>query len=240
MGSLLSYRLYHSIWKTLDIIYPPSCAGCGQGGVRLCDTCRDQIQKIGKNICPICGNPSQREAPCDTCQESPPPYTALRSYCEYAGPVREAIHHLKYNNDLLLADTLAEFLITMLKELNWEFDLVLPVPISQQHLHDRGYNQAGLIAYPVALAMQKEYSDKHLQRTRETKSQVDLSAPERFKNLHNAFQGNSATLNHKKVLLVDDVTTTGATINSCSTALRQSGCERIYCITVAKTPKYHQ
>jgi ComF family protein len=222
------------------VLYPPSCASCGREGVRFCEDCLSKIPIIDQNICEICGEPQISHHLCDKCQTNLPPFTALRSYFEYSGPIRKAHVNLKYKNDLGLADTFSTFLISMIQNLGWEFDYVIPVPISKQHRIERGYNQAALIAYPIALAFNAHFSDRLIRRVKETKSQVDLSASERFKNLHNAFQGNSATLNHKKVLLVDDVTTTGATIISCSKALQESGCERIYCITIAKTPKLHQ
>ncbi|MPM54252.1 hypothetical protein SDC9_101027 [bioreactor metagenome] len=143
---------------------------------------------------------------------------------------------MKYQNNLALGDTFSSFLIPMIQKLGWKFDIVLPVPISRSKRRERGYNQAGLIAYPISLAFDTPYSDNLLSRKSEVKSQVGLAREERFKNLHNAFQGNSAKLINKKVLLVDDVTTTGATIISCAKALQESGCERIYSITVAKTP----
>lgn len=230
------YAFHRKFWKFIDVLYPPSCAVCGHEGVRFCDDCRSQMRLIGANICEICGEPLHQRGICDRCQNEPPPFSALRSYAEFNGPLREALHSLKYQNNLALGDTFSSLLIPMIQKLGWQFDLVLPVPISRSKRKERGYNQAGLIAYPISLAFDVIYSDSLLFRKFEVKSQVGLSREERFKNLHNAFQGNSAKLNKKKVLLVDDVTTTGATIISCAKALQESGCERIYSITVAKTP----
>ncbi len=237
---MTKYQLYRAFWKSLDVLYPPSCASCGHEGARLCGNCQSQISLSEQNICEICGEPQNERCICERCRTDPPPFTALRSYAEFSGPIREGLHQLKYKSNLGLGDTFSSFLIGLLDDLKWEFDYVLPVPTSKQHKINRGYNQAAVIAFPIALAFNAKYSDNLIKRTKETKSQIDLSISERFKNLHNAFQGNSATLNHKKVLLVDDVTTTGATIMSCSKALVESGCERIYCLTVAKTPKHHQ
>lgn len=191
---------------------------------------------IDKNICQICGTPLPFPGICQSCQTNPPPFTYLRSYAEYKGPLREALHSLKFKSNLALADTFAAYLIPMVHDLGWEFDVVLPVPMSRVKKRSRGYNQAAQIAHPIAMAFHSDFSDNLITRQFETKSQIGLGREERFKNIHNAFQGNSAKLIGKKVLLVDDITTTGATITSCAKALKESGCERIYCITVAKTP----
>lgn len=230
------FAFHRGFWKLIDVVYPPSCAVCGREGVRFCEDCLSQMRLIDENICEICGEPLLQRGICDRCKIEPPPFAALRSYAEFNGPLRKALHTMKYQNNLALGDTFSSFLIPMIQKLGWKFDIVLPVPISRSKRRERGYNQAGLIAYPISLAFDTPYSDNLLSRKSEVKSQVGLAREERFKNLHNAFQGNSAKLINKKVLLVDDVTTTGATIISCAKALQESGCERIYSITVAKTP----
>ena len=164
----------------------------------------------------------------------------LRSWGEFNGPLREALHRLKYKNDIALGATFAKPLIELANNNDWDFDIVIPIPISKRHKKDRGYNQAALIAFPIALAFKKPFTQSAVLRIKETKSQVKLSSVERFKNLQNAFQGNSAKLKDKKVLLVDDVTTTGATIDSCAQTLIESGCKKVYCLTVAQTPKIYQ
>lgn len=236
MAAFENYQLYRSFWKFIDVIYPPSCAVCGHEGVRFCNDCQNQIVPIGKNICQICGDPLPFPGVCQSCQLEPPPYTALRSYADYQGPLREALHSLKFKSNLALADTFAAYLIPLVQNLGWQFDVVLAVPMSRAKKRSRGYNQAAQIAHPIAMAFHTEFSENFITRQFEAKSQIGLSREERFKNIHNAFQGNSAKLIGKKVLLVDDITTTGATITSCAKALKESGCERIYCITVAKTP----
>lgn len=236
----MKYRIYQSFWDLVDYVYPPTCAACGKEGDRFCLQCQSKVIEISAPFCRKCGRQILLDDICEDCKETPPPYDVLRSWAEFNGPLRDALHHLKYRSDIALGDTLSRPLIRLLKEYNWDIEIVIPIPIGKQHHKERGYNQAALIAYPIALALGINYSDKLIKRIKETKSQVNLSSTERFKNLYSAFQGNSAKLNGKKVLLVDDVTTTGATMISCAKALVESGCERIYCLTVAKTPKYHQ
>jgi competence protein ComFC len=233
-------KIYHSLWRLVDFVYPPSCTVCGSEGNRFCPECLSKVIEVKGPICIKCGKSISFEGICDECKDNPPPYDALRSWAEFNGPLRTALHHLKYRSDIGISDTLSGPLIKIAEESHWNFDIVIPIPIGKQHRKERGYNQAALIAYPIALAFNVPYSDKLIYRIKETKSQVNLTSSERFKNLHNAFQGKNAKLKDKRVLLVDDVTTTGATLNSCAKALADSGCENIYCLTVAKTPKYHQ
>lgn len=132
---------------------------------------------------------------------------------------------------------LAQPLVEILTKENWKFDLIIPIPLSFEHRRQRGYNQAHEIAKPIGLMLGKPVDIKSVTRVKETSSQVDLSPHQRYANLKDAFFANPATLNARKVLLVDDVATTGATLNSCSEALRTAGVSEIFCITVAKAVK---
>jgi len=235
-----NYRIYRFFWKTVDFVYPPTCAGCQKPGTLWCPDCQERTQLLGESgICPTCGYPSPNGKICADCKTNPPPYTALRSWAEFAGPVREALHSLKYKSNLGLGAVFAEPLLAILDRMGWDYDAVIPVPISKEHLATRGYNQAAILARPIALALHKPMLRKTIVRTKETKSQVNLPREERFKNLQSAFLGNSAKLIHKKVLLVDDISTTGATLMSCTQALLEAGCSQVFCLTVARTLKYH-
>ena len=137
--------------------------------------------------------------------------------------------------------TFSPILVEIIKSMNWDFDCVIPVPISKRHKKTRGYNQSTILARPISLAINKPLVLNSIERTKETQTQVELSREERFKNLESAFSINSAKLiGKKKVLLVDDITTTGATLISCSKVLKDSGCSEIYCLTVARTKLNHQ
>ncbi len=114
-------------------------------------------------------------------------------------------------------------------------DMVIPVPLCKSHFKERGYNQSEKIAYPLSLSLSLPMISDAVFRLKETSSQITLSREERFLNLEDAFIGNSAKLKGKKVLLVDDIITTGATLRSCTKALIDSGCKTVFCITVAQT-----
>lgn len=233
-------QIYRWFWQAVDFIYPPECAGCNSSGEIWCKDCQESVHTITEPICPLCGYPSIKTEICSNCQETPPPYTALRSWAEYEGPLREALHNLKYKNDLELGNVFSSALVTIIRALNWNFDFIIPMPISPNHYKVRGYNQSMVIARPIALALGISIANNLVERNKETRSQVNLNREERFKNLQSAFSANSAKLLNKKVLLVDDICTTGATISSCSKTLKDAGCSEIYCLTVARTLIHYQ
>jgi ComF family protein len=163
----------------------------------------------------------------------------MRSWVEYSGLARNAIHSLKYKNNIALGYFFSKKLCHIIEHAAWDFDLVIPVPLSSKHFRERGFNQSALIARPLAHLLRKKYAGRILYRIRETKSQVNLTAEERHVNVKGAFWGNPAKLNGRTVLLVDDVITTGATMENCVTALLASGAKKVYCISVARVIVNH-
>jgi len=163
-----------------------------------------------------------------------PPYTALRSWAVFSGPLRQALHRLKYARDIALGETLAQPLIELFLNLGWQVDLVVPVPLSRARHEERGYNQAALLARPLALACGLSYRPKTIQKTRETLSQVGLTKSGRRDNVKDAFFAPSSQVQGKRILVIDDVTTSGATIEACAQALTVGGAERVYGLTLAR------
>jgi ComF family protein len=234
MPGKLAYQLYRLIWEALDWVYPPSCGGCGRTGVRWCDECEQQTCELAQPYCPICGNPNVENNPCQRCRQTLPVFTQLRSHTAFAGPIREAIHRLKYGGDMALGEALAKPMLGSLQKLNWSLDLVTCVPLGLVRLKERGYNQASLLARPIALCMSLPYRPRALQRIRETRSQVGLNVNERRENMVDAFQAEKRIVEGKSVLVVDDVATSGATLNACAKSLRQAGATNVYCFTLAR------
>lgn len=227
-----AYLLYHTLWQILDWVFPPTCAGCGTLGTQWCETCQQQVTRISEPVCPICGEPAVTV--CRKCLENPPEYVALRSFGLFQRPLRQAIHQLKYKNGISLAAPLSNHLIELYNEFKWEIDLVTPVPLGARRTRDRGYNQSGMLGRPLAYAINKAYRPGALMRTRETRSQVGLSASERRQNVAGAFMARSDLVKGKSVLIIDDVTTTGSTISACAQALRQAGASAVYGLTLAR------
>lgn len=230
----LAYRAYQLIWEALDWLYPPNCGGCGQPGTRWCKECSDTTAEIKPPICPICGNPNIIAEPCQRCQSSPPSYTALRSYTVFAGCIREAIHRLKYRRDISLGEVLARPMINSLRKLNWSLDIITSVPLGLVRFEERGYNQATLLARPIALSLKLPFSPHILTRTRETRTQVGLTVTERQENMADAFRAISKSVRGKNILLVDDVATSGATLNACAKALIDEGASKVYGFSLAR------
>jgi ComF family protein len=234
MPGNLAYRAYKILWKALDWLFPPICGGCNTAGARWCSDCALKTQEIPAPICPICGNPNSNNQPCPRCQASRPLFTALRSYAVFGGPLREAIHKLKYKRDIGLGDALAEPMIQSLEKLNWSLDIITSVPLGLARFKERGYNQATLLARPISLCLQIPFSSRALTRVRETKTQVGLTVSERQENMVGAFQAKRELVQRKKVLVIDDVATSGATLNACANALLEAEASQVYVFSLAR------
>ncbi|MDO8752721.1 MAG: phosphoribosyltransferase family protein [Anaerolineales bacterium] len=129
-------------------------------------------------------------------------------------------------------------MITFVNELNWQIDLIVPIPLGRQRFKERGYNQVGLIAKPLALALNMRYAPNELFRRKETRSQVGLTKMERKANVQNAFQGGAGVIG-KSILVMDDVSTTGSTLSSAAEALYSCGARNVYALTVARALPHH-
>ena len=227
-------KFAHLLWKALDWIYPPVCAGCGTPGFRWCNACIDSVQKLDENSCSICGDFSPPSSLCAECAANRPAYLALRSWGKYTGVLRKAIHRLKFRSDMGLAEPLSIHLNQVFTPLHWPIDLVVPVPCSKARLKERGYNQAALLAKYFCMSVGFSFSSRAILRTRDTLSQVGKSALERRANVTGVFQAVPELVQGKTVLVVDDVATTGSTIQSCAVALLDAGAYSIYGLTLAR------
>jgi competence protein ComFC len=228
------YQLYNLLWQGIDLVYPPFCAGCGSKGARWCPHCQQTVRLVTPPICKCCGREQDTVGLCPWCQSSRPHFTSLRSWGYFEGPLREAIHALKYRRDIGLGEVLSRPLIDMLVESIWPVDLIVPVPLGVARLKERGYNQSGLIARPLAWGTGLRYSPRALARVRETRTQVGLSLDQRKENVRGAFQARSNMVAGKNVLIVDDVMTTGSTLEACALALLQAGAMEVYGLTLAR------
>jgi competence protein ComFC len=202
--------------------------------MRWCMKCQREIVTITPPICERCGRTQGFKGICARCTATPPGYTALRSWAAYTGPLRSALHRLKYNRDVALGEILARPMIDCLSLTTWKLELVLPVPISLSRRAERGYNQAALLARPIALCFGLKYRPQALKKSRETRSQVGLTVEERRANVLGAFVAEKSIVKGKNILVVDDVTTSGATLNACGQALRMAGANEVYCLTLAR------
>ncbi len=159
----------------------------------------------------------------------------MTSWAEFEGPLREGIHKLKYRQDIGLGDFFAPYLISLVESRQWKPDLVIPVPISKSRKKTRGYNQAAMLSRPLARYFNLPHHVDLLLRIKETESQIQLSAEDRFHNMEGAFWINPAKLKGRTILVIDDIITTGATMNQCAKALFEAGAEKVYGLSIAKT-----
>ncbi|MEA3441538.1 MAG: phosphoribosyltransferase family protein [Chloroflexota bacterium] len=125
-------------------------------------------------------------------------------------------------------------MIDLYKDTKWSVDMIVPVPVGKTRAEERGYNQAALLAIPLSLKLGIIYSSKAIHKTRDVKSQVGLSLEQRFMNVAGAFTASTNVVQNKSILLVDDVITSGATLNTCTKALIDAGALRVYGITLAR------
>lgn len=157
----------------------------------------------------------------------------------FEGPIRHALHKLKYRRNVTLGDALAGHLNGYVRQLGWPIDLVIPVPLGRQRMKERGYNQIGLVALPMAVMSNWSYSSRALVRARETRSQVGLTAAERKTNVSGAFSADSRCVSGRTILLMDDVATTGATLSAAASALLDGGARAVYGLTIARALPHH-
>jgi ComF family protein len=164
----------------------------------------------------------------------------MRSWAVFESPIQNALHTLKYRRNIGgLGDALALQMVEYVKSLRWKLDMVIPAPLGQKRFKERGYNQVGLVARPLAYELDLVYAPKALSKVRETRSQVGLTISQRRENVSKAYQANSSVVKRKSILLMDDVATTGSTISACTEALLSADASEIYVLTIARALSHH-
>ena len=236
----------------LDLIFPALCPVCDVplgAGRRdpLCGGCWSGIGRIGPPLCTRCGRPDVPDvgedpaagdavaAPeCAACALDPPPFHWARAAAVYEGPLREALHALKFRGKVALARPLAVLLLEQCAPARpARLDAVIPVPLAPARERERGFNQATLLAGRVARAWGAPLRSGWLVRRRATAPQSDLGAEERHANVRGAFAAASAVAG-RHVVIVDDVLTTGATAAECARALLAQRAAGVGVVSVAR------
>jgi len=233
------YRIYQGFWSALDWLIPPVCGGCGKSGVRWCLDCQNDVEQISDLVCDACGLPQAHSGLCSRCEANRPAFKALRSWAVFGHPVQGALHRLKYRRDIGLGEALSKQMSEFVAHLSWSANMIVPIPLGKKRLKERGYNQVAMVAIPLSMQLGLKYAPGALARARETRSQVGLSAAERQKNVQDVFIANSKKVDGRTVLLMDDVSTTGATLSSAAEALYASGASDVYAITIARALQHH-
>ncbi len=229
----------------LDLFFPPLCHVCKAfipqaGELFVCAGCTEKIPFLISPLCTVCGAPFATEAgsdhTCGTCLTHRPFHTC-RSATILAGPVQELIHRFKYGGRVHLGHPLGLLTASALSAFCAEAapELIVPVPLHRKRLRERGYNQSQLIGAVLAKRFELPQEVGNLRRLRWTEPQTTLDAGDRASNVRGAFGVRDARrLQGKRVLLVDDVLTTGSTMRACVEALCDAGVAAVAAVTVAR------
>lgn len=231
-------------WIKNNLSLPNTCWLCHapcDGYHRLCQPCIQQLPRI-KNPCSRCAEPLSIEATdmtCGRCQLKPPKFDRCQTAFCYSFPVDHMIHRLKFNGQLICGQALTSLLT---EKLNHDYTnqpwptLIIPTPLHRQRELQRGFNQSLLITKQLSKDLKIPFNQRLIQRNKKTHAQAGLSAKERQLNIRKAFQLTTQVLpNH--IALVDDVVTTGTTVNEISRLLKNAGVQTVDIWCLAKTPK---
>ncbi len=214
----------------LDLLMPPRCLGCGREGLYICSDCSNRLATIKPPVCPRCVLPIGGGRRCDCHYWKA--LDGLDSVFSYQGVIRQAIIQLKYHNLRDIAPVLARYLQKLLAAKSCRVDCIVPVPLHKKRLRQRGYNQSELLARSLGELAGIEVGTG-LERVVNTSSQVSAKTTAlRRRNVDSAFSCRQYL--GKKIMLVDDVATTGATLDACAQALKKAGAETVTGLTLAR------
>lgn len=229
-----------------DTLFPPICHVCKTfipecGPIHLCSSCTGKINFIHSPLCTKCGMPFRTENgidhTCGACTGSSLPFASARAAAEFDGPVQDLIHRLKYGKKVHLSRPVGRLTAHYLQPpaADKEIDFLVPVPLHPKRLRERGFNQALLLAGVLSKFWEIPVSRCNLQRIRWTEPQTRLSMEDRVRNVRGAFAVHQPQLfRDRKMILVDDVYTTGSTVIECARALKRAGAGEILVVTVAR------
>jgi ComF family protein len=219
----------------LDLLFPPKCLGCGKEGKLICRACQKHLTPIVNPICPLCGRPQSSPILCPAFTVWPASIDCIRSPLRFEGLTREMIHQFKYKNLRSLARPLGSILKDYLLEEPLPVEVVVPVPLHPRRLKERGYNQSVLLAKEISRLMNLPLAEGEVNRIKYVLPQARThSAKERHENLKGAFDCRKLSSPGKSILLIDDVATSGATLDACARALKLAGSGPIYGLVLAR------
>lgn len=226
--------------QILNFLLPPLCPSCrkqvGEAG-GLCVPCWSELSFIEEPYCRVLGYPQEYDTGeiSDDAKNNPPHFDLARSVMLYNSQSKILVAQFKYHDRLDLAPLFSKMMMRAGKELIALSDVILPVPMHKARYFARQYNQAAELARNIAMLSNKTYEPRVLHRVKNTRRQVGLTQRERNRNLESAFHvSNALKIEGKSLLLIDDVMTTGATLNECAACLKQAGAKNVYVLTLAR------
>lgn len=229
--------------KILDIIYPPACPVCGKAlpiakGMRssVCVECEKKLAYIDESHCLKCGKELEdaEKQYCYDCGRVEHIYTQGIAAFSYTEGIKQSIYRYKYKGRREYAAWYGEKVAKRcgMQIAVWNPDVIIPVPLHKDKLKKRGYNQAELIAIELGRRLGIPVNAECLMRGKNTAPMKELSENERTKNLENAFFLKDDGVKYNKVMLVDDIYTTGATVDACAKTLKTAGVQQVYCVSL--------
>ncbi len=231
-------------WKAIlgsvdKLLFPPVCLACNapidSAAEVLCPECRERLLPIAQNYCDKCGAPLE-DYRCEACSHLVYEFDYARAAFVYQAPAQELVHHLKYDGLRSPAAFFSQALtrIPAAKRFAHSFDLIMAVPLHRVRERDRGYNQSELLGRALAEELGLPFAQPVIRRLN-TRSQTNLSRQARLDNLSGAFRlRRRADVAGKKIIVVDDVFTTGTTVNEVSRVLKAGGAARVVVLTATR------
>jgi ComF family protein len=219
---------------TADLLFPPRCALCGRGGRFICESCIAALPAAAGARCQRCWVPVRGRGSCRHCLESPPAFASLQSAFVMTAGARALAHQLKYDGMTALAEPMADLIVEALAP--FEADVVVPVPLHRGRERRRGYNQAAALAKGIGRRCAVPVGARAVRRVRDTAPLAKaMSRDERRAIVTGAFAAwDAGSVEGRRVLLVDDVATTGATLDACARAALDAGAASVWCVTWAR------
>ena len=230
MGADLQGALSRLVRVTLDAVLPPRCLGCGARDRWLCADCADRLPPLPAAHCRVCAASLPGVAVCPACYRRRPSFDKVAAPYLHHGLARDLVHALKYRGHRHVAPILAGAMAGVAPP---DVDVVIAVPLHRGRRRERGFNQSELLARAAAGRLGLPLRLDALRRERPTRPQVELAHDERAANVLGAFV-TPARLEGTRVLLVDDVCTTGATLDACAAALKRAGASEVDCLVATR------
>lgn len=219
----------------VSFLFPERCVGCGKEGDFICRLCQQSLLQITLPDCPRCGSPQAEGKLCPDCTGRQVKFDGIRSPFRFDGAIRQAIHELKYRNLRAIARPLAELLQQYLITNPIPAEILVPVPLHRKRLRERGYNQSDLLAQELSQLTNLPTIGDCLIRQRYALPQARTSnVEERKSNIDGAFTCLDGRLRDKRVLLIDDVATSGATLDACAEAIKAAGASSVWGLVMAR------
>ena len=223
----------------IDLIYPPTCAMCGgSSSSEICSKCWGNLIPISERVCSKCGNPIISGEPCPFCLAMEFHFDKAISFYAYAEPLRDALLSFKYHAAERKGKALAGLFAEGYEDspvARMKFDIIVPVPLTSKKMHHRSYNQSEILAFGISDVSGIPVVPYALLKVKDNPSQTGFDLGERIENVFDSFKvADPLLVKGKKILLVDDIITTGATVSECARALKAAGAGRVIAISLAR------